>query len=267
MMIIEDDAYDKNKPFVLFENLLQKGTLVVTAPADGYDIENAISGTTWDFYRPAAIVQFTSYAVDMGVDTYADCAFIDAHNLGTSESIVRVQHSQDGVDWTSVTTAFTPVDDAAIMVIFKPLKARFWRFALDNSVAPDVGVFSIGSRLVFPNGVDPSHTSIPHARKYELLGGDSINGQFTGQMVTRKSADLSVTFPLLDAHWVNTEMAAFERHYNEGRPFAWAASPSFDGDDMGFCQRPMGAGELRPRYYEGGMYEEFTMSLGVYVNV
>jgi hypothetical protein len=261
-VIIADDAFDKGKPCVLYDNILTRGTVTAVSAASGYDILNAISGTTWDFYRPST-AGVVDYAVDMGAATEVDCAFIDAHNIVGD---VFVQRSSDGVNWSSVTDTVDVSDGAAIMFIWRGVSYRYWRFVFDCAVAPDIGVLMMGKRLVFPQGVDTDHTSIQHARRYELLGGDSLTGQFTGQKVIKRAADVDVTFPLLDAEWVDAELAGFEYHYNTGQPFAFAAMPSRYPADMGYCQRPENAGELRPKYYEGGMYEEFTMSLGVYVN-
>ena len=205
-MVITDNAYDKGNPCVLYDNLFSTGILTASTARSGYPKENAISGTTWDFYGPSAL-GFSVFSVDNESEVEADCVFIDAHNLGSIGSTFYVQHSTDS-----------------------------------------------------------SYGSIPHSREYSLLGGKSDGGQFTSQMVIRKGASVSPTFPLLDAAWVDTDMKPFENHYNTGKTFAWAAMPAMFPDDMGYCQRPPSSGSLSPSYYEGGMYEEFTMNLEVYIN-
>ena len=241
-MVITDNAYDKGNPCVLYDNLFSTGILTASTARSGYPKENAISGTTWDFYGPSAL-GFSVFSVDNESEVEADCVFIDAHNLGSIGSTFYVQHSTDGVEF------------------------RYWRVAFNNVGAEaTVGVIMIGKRLVFPNGIDSSYGSIPHSREYSLLGGKSDGGQFTSQMVIRKGASVSPTFPLLDAAWVDTDMKPFENHYNTGKTFAWAAMPAMFPDDMGYCQRPPSSGSLSPSYYEGGMYEEFTMNLEVYIN-
>tara|TARA_R110000851_G_scaffold200201_7_gene351351 strand:- start:358 stop:1128 length:771 start_codon:yes stop_codon:yes gene_type:complete len=254
-MIIQDGAYDINKPCVLYENVFLTGTLTASSGTG----EDAISGTTWDFWTGAGA---STLEIDIGVSTEVDCLFIDAHNLATVSSNLTFD-KWDGAAWVNVET-ITPTSDVAIMLVMPNLSATKYRI---GATGASIGVVMLGKRLVFPQGVDQSHTSIQHARVYELLGGNSLGGQFTGQKVIRKSADVGVTFPLLDAAWVDSDMSDFELHYNTGQPFAFAARPKDFPDDFGYCQRPDNAGELRPRYYEGGMYEEFTMSIGVYVNV
>lgn len=254
MMIIHDAAYDKNKPCVLFDNMLTKGTLTAT---NGIG-ENAVSGTTWDFWTPSSLGRLS---VDLYVKSTVDCLFIDAHNISDVGGYV-VWSYFDGTDWVNIEVV-EPTDNSPIMVITDEIFATQFRVSVTGS---SLGVVMMGKRLVFPNGIDSSYRSIPHSKTYTLLGGDSDAGQFTGQMLIRQGASVSPTFPLLDADWVDSDMKPFEDHYNRGLPFAWAASPAFNGDDMGFCQRPQGASELNPSYYEGGMYEEFTMHLGVYIN-
>ena len=262
MMIISDDAYDKNKPCVLYDNLMAQGVFISSSTASGYNVLNAVSGTTWDFWKPASAGNFAC-RVDTGSAHEADCAFIDAHNIVGD---VRVQGSTDDVTWVAVTETVTVSDGNPIMFIWRGVSYRYWRFEFDCDIAPEIGVLMMGKRLVFLQGVDVSHTSIQHSQQFELLGGNSLSGQFTGQKIIKRSASVEVVFPLLDAAWVDTTLVDFEYHYNSGQPFAFATMPAKYPKDMGYCQRPEGASELRPSYYEGGLYEEFTMALGVYVN-
>ena len=263
MMIISDDAFDKSKPCVLYDNILTSGTVTASAlAASGYSVANAYSGTTWDFYKPASAAFFV-YTVDMTTATECDCAFMDAHNIVGS---VYIAYSDNGSTWTRTTDNATPVNGEAVMFIWRGSSHRYWRFAFEVTNAPEIGVLMLGKRLVFPQGVDVSHTSIQHSQQFELLGGNSLSGQFTGQKIIKRSASVEVVFPLLDAAWVDTTMVDFEYHYNSGQPFAFATMPAKYPKDMGYCQRPESASELRPSYYEGGLYEEFTMALGVYVN-
>lgn len=265
-MLITDDAYNKDLPLVLYDNLMARGTLLSATAADGYDVENCVSGTTWDFYKPAAL-GLAAVRVEMASSEEADCALIDAHDMFTNGSYFRIECSDDGSVWTDLTGWIYPEDNGACMAIWPASSHLFWRVLFNNPTAQSrVGVIVLGLKLSFPNGIDSAYRSIPHSRTYTLLGGDSDSGQFTGQNVIRKGATVSPTFPLLDASWVDSDMKAFEAHYNEGLTFAWAAMPSMYPDDMGYCKRPADAGELRPGYYEGGMYQEFTMQLKVFIN-
>jgi hypothetical protein len=254
-MIIKEGSYDTRKPTVLYDNLFAQGTLTASSGVG----ENAISGTTWDFWQGTGA---STLEVDLGVGAEANCLFVDAHNLFTVGSALSVEY-WNGSAWV-VIEAITPTDNTAIMVIFPDTTASKYRI---GATGADIGVVILGKRLVFPQGVDNGHTAINHARRIDVLGGDSLNGQFTGQQIIKRSADTSMTFPLLDASWVDTDMAEFETHYDNALPFAFATNPQAYPKDMGYCQRPQGASELRPRYYEGGLYEEFTMALGVYQNV
>lgn len=254
-MIVKSGALNTSLPCVLYENIFTLGT--VTQSDDG-DYENALSGTTWDFWSGGA----RTLRVDLDSDVYVDCLFIDAHNLSDDNDSVTLQY-WGGSDWVDY-QVITPTDNSAIAFIFPEINNDMYRVLITGG---DVGVLMLGKRLVFPQGVDQSHASIPHSTKYTLLGGDSINGQFIGNQVIRKGASLTVTFPLLDASWVDADMQEFEEHYNLGKPFMWAANALKFPTDFGFCQRPKGAGQLNPRYFEGGLYEEFSMQLGVYINV
>lgn len=254
-VVIQSGAYDKNKVFVMYENVFYSADTLSYTSGVG---ENAISGTTWDFWTGTGSSTLTA---TMSGDVEVDCFFIDAHDLFTVGSNVVFEARIASV-WTEIED-ITPTDNSAILVIAKPVTADAFRV---TATGASIGVIMVGSRLVFPQGIDTNYGSIAHSRKLELIGGNSINGQFTGMQVTKKSASISPTFPLLDASFVDNDMEEFEAHYNEGKPFVFGVIAPQLPADFGYCQRPVNASELMPTYSNGGIYEEFTMELGVYIN-
>lgn len=264
-VIIESGATDTDMPMVLYENLYTLGTISGVSDAD-YPASNVATGTTWDFWY-SSDTGAVGPTVVLDDDYTADCAFIDAHDMATAGASFRVQYSTDGGStWNNITSFEVPPDNGAILVLFPEVEGDAFRIQR-NLAGAFIGVVMIGQRLVFPNGVDNGHTAINHSRVIDVLGGDSLSGQFTGQQIIKRSASTTVTFPLLSAEWVDNDMAMFEAHYNDALPFVYATSPENYPDDMGYCQRPSGSGTLGPSYFEGGLYEEFNMPLAVYQNV
>lgn len=260
MIYIAPGASDVDKPSALFDNLFIQGAVTGGSAPDG-PVTNAITGSTWDYWYPN-VSSTSAISVSLPNQRYADAAFIDAHNLGTSGGQVRVQRSTDnGGSWTTIYDWVSTLDNNPLMFLFPGGNGNAYRIEHRNATNSAIGVVMIGKRLIFPFGVDDRYTSFPHARRIDVMGGNSLGGQFLGQKIIRRGGNNSITFPLLDAQWVDVDMYPFESHYNTGKPFAFATKPSFRANDLAYCWRPDRASELRPTYSEGGLYEDFTMEV------
>jgi hypothetical protein len=122
----------------------------------------------------------------------------------------------------------------------------------------------LGEKLAFEYGVEDM-VSFRHGQKIEVMGGNSIGGQFLGQKIRRKGGNTSLSFPWLSSDWVDDEMAAFEAHYNEGKPFAMALRPDYNAKELAYCWRPDGGSELRPQYQQNGRSASMNMQVDYYV--
>lgn len=262
MIYIRPGAVDIDKPSAIFDNLFDQGTLTGNSAA-GFPVANIITGSTWDHWRPPLSGDKRAQVVLSG-QRYADCLFIAAHDLGSQGARFRLQRSIDGgSSWIDVFTWIDPVDNSAIKVIFERVEGDAWRIEQTNGTA-SIGVVILGERLVFPYGIDSSYTSFQHSHTIEVMGGNSLGGQFLGQKIMRKGGNTSLSFPLLESEWVDSTMVPFERHYNEGKPFGFSTNPSFRDIDVAYCWRPDNASELRPTYYEGGKFQDMQMEVDYY---
>ncbi len=263
MIYIETGAFDTSQPTALYQNLLTEGTLSGSG-STGFEIGNAITGTTWDFWRPPSSA-VASLQVLLAGQSMADCAVIAAHDLFTTGSSFRVQYSVDGgSNWLNATDWIAPVNNNDIMVLFPEFTGNAWR--LQQMDGPgSIAVAMIGNKLAFESGIDGSRVGFVHGHQVEVMGGNSVGGQFLGQRVRRRGGNTSVTFPWLTSPFVDDTMADFQVHYNDGRPFAFAGNPRYDDNDLAYCWRPDRGSELRPSYIQNGMGVEITMSLDYYV--
>lgn len=263
MITIENGAFDGSAPTALYENLFTEGTLTGTG-STGFEVANAVTGTTWDFWRPPSAA-VASIQVVLSTSQIADCAFIAAHDLFTNSAQVRVQYSTNGgTTWINATDWITPADNEAIMLLFPEFTGNAWRIQQRNGPA-NIGVAMVGKKLAFESGIDGRRVGFVHGHKVEVMGGNSVGGQFLGQRVRRRGGNIRVRFPWLTTPWVTDNMIPFERHYNDGIPFAFAGNPAYDADDLAYCWRPDNGSELRPNYVENGRAAEITMAMEYYV--
>ncbi len=266
MIYIDGTPYDTNKPTVLIENLFADGTLSSSGGEDpGFGPKNAITGSTADFWYPDTGVAYPIIRVDLAASTPANCLVIAAHNFADEGADFQLEYSQDGgTTWLDATVWTTPADNGTIMVLFDEVSGNAWRLGQDNGHAK-IGVLMLGMCLPFEYGIEGSRVGFRHGHKVEVMGGDTLGGQFVPQKVRKKGGQVSVTFPWMRTEWVNDEMADFEAHFNEGKPFAFAGNPSYDAYDVAYCWRGEGGSELAPSYIEGGIAAQMTMRVSYYV--
>lgn len=256
------NIYDADKPTVLYQNLFADGA-ISGDEAVGFPVENAASEATGEYWKPPSGAE-ASLNTTLASQVDADCLFIDAHELGSVGADFRLRVSTDGgATFTTVVDWMTPTDNSPIMVLFPKITGNYWQLQQRNGPAA-IGVVMIGAKMAFQYGVEDM-VSFRHGRKIEVMGGNSLGGQFIGNKIRRKGGNTSLSFPYLEADWVNDVMADFEAHYDEGKPFAMALGPKFDPSEVAYCWRPDRAPELRPQYLNLGRALSMGMQVDYYV--
>ncbi|MCP3658560.1 MAG: discoidin domain-containing protein, partial [Herbaspirillum sp.] len=134
MIYIDGTPYDTNKPTVLFENLFADGALTGTAGVSaGFGPENAITGSTADFWYPDTGVTYPIIRVDLASSSPANCLVIAAHNFADEGAKFQLEYSQDGgTTWADATSWITPSDNSTIMVLFDEVSGNAWRLGQAN---------------------------------------------------------------------------------------------------------------------------------------
>lgn len=257
---IASGVTDQEKPHLLISNLFTQGTVNTSSETTDGAGTNALNDGTFDYWTAA--VATADIEVDMTTATACSMAGIAAHTLGTEGATVAVESSTDGTTWTSRASA-TPADDSTIVLLWPSVSARYWRVKVTNGPA-SIGVLKIGARLVVPSGVALGHVSIDNAARVELLSNDSLDGQFLGTRIVRRSADISLDMGLVERDFIEDDFAGFRDSYNEGRAFFYAGSPANLPLDVGYCKRPANGGEIRPSHV-GGDLMQLQFGAQVYV--
>lgn len=260
-MIIETGALNTTGASLLYNNILANGTLTASTVATDGAAANAVDEATWDFWTPTAVPAWLR--VDYGSAVECDGAGIAAHTLASVGATVNIQSSTDNAAWTTRATA-VPLTNEAIFFCFPPVTARYWRVYVTGAVA-SIGVAFIGKRLAFPSGVLSGHIAINNAVRVTLLNSTSVSGQLIKNRIVRRGAETTINFGLVETSFADGLFAAFKVWYNEGGTFFYAGSPSRWPNDMGYCWRPEGAGEITPSYTEGGTLSELSMEVSAYV--
>lgn len=261
-VIIRTGATDTNSINVLYENILESGTLSFSTEAVGFVAANVLDDATWNAWQPTAVPAFLQ--VDMGSPVTCDTLGISSHNMGTAGASFILEYSADGISWTESSASYAALDDGDILVCFQSASARYWRINLTGAVA-FIGVVKLGEKLAFPYAPLEGHVALHHSRKYELLTNGSMSGQFFASRVVKVGAETSVNVGIVDRDFAETDLAAFELHYNQGRAFFYCGAPSDIPNDMGFCKRPDGSQEMAVIWVEGDVMAEVSFDVSSYV--
>lgn len=289
---IEGTEVDNDSlPMVLFENFFSTGSVTASTEATGFDASNAYEESTFDFWKPTTTT--ATYETDLGSADFADCLAVVAHDLGTQNATFKVQYAstatadillledasalllEGGTDnllleggaeiWNDLAEV-SPTDDSTILVVFDRTEAIKWRFNLTASdAAPTIGVLMLGERLVFSNGLRTPYTPMWLSKNIELLGSQTIEGQFIGNRVLRRGLSTEMNLNILDRTFIETTIQDFKDHYDDGKAFIWASAPATFSEDVAYAWRSSGA-EMRPTFQDNGLFYIVQLSVEGYAD-
>lgn len=250
MIEIETGATDTDKPCVLIENLFANGSISASSTASGTDIVNVAEENTFDFWTSGDGVPDT---IDLTLSTAnaADCLAIVGHNLGTNGNSVFLSY-WDGAAFQTV-ASLAPSNDDTLFFIFPEQSSDQWRVFVNNGDAPTISYMMLGKRIVFPTGVVGNYTPSEWSQEADILGGETNSGQFLGQRVLRRSAEVSVNVGRLPLTWYQTNGGLFQDHFTSGRPFIYAGWPAGLPNDVALCWRGERNQAIRPSITEGSL--------------
>ena len=243
------------QPLVLWDNVLSRATIQSATLPAANPRSRAVAASTADYWGADATP--STLRGDLGSTEAADCCFIDAHTL--SGLTVKVQRLVSAV-WTDTAT-FTPTSNDPILMIFPSQTSLGW--GIHVSAPAQVGVVSIGSRLTIPGGVTPGYAPVWASREITRYPSVSMRGHFMGSKIESAGASLSANFMPVSHTFALDTMRGFRTHYNNGKPFVWASSPTYFPEDVAYCWADKGD-TLSPRILAGGDLCELSLKMRAY---
>lgn len=266
MITVHSAATDKDAPFVLWDSVLERGTMTVSG-GDTAGGPNINGPQTYDDWEPTAANGYVQ--VILTAAETCDCVAIAGHNLADRAGYFRAYYSVDGVTaWTALASQY-PVTNEPAAIAFAPISALGWRFYFNNpnfAIGPArINIAALGKRLVFPAPVVAPYVPARAADRVDAAGLVSMGGHFLGASAWRRGLEADVSFaPLPRSFTDGAEFRAFRDHYNAGGTFFWAADPTGLPADLAYYWRPEGSDDLRPVYRPGDYWAGLDMRLAGY---
>lgn len=233
---------------MLFENILEDGTLTATSETAGFLVANLINWKQATKFRWKATSTATqNIDIDLGVgNTAAPTALaIGGHNLftaGASYAVLSGAASPPGDSILAATAATTDLPEIATWSA--PTARRYWRIQITgSSVAPQIGVLTLGRKMDFTAGAPFSLD--PYGEQTAVEDAANENGSYIGVNVkyTMKQFALSYDPPGMTAtdFFAPVSGLGFDADFiphavRSGKPFWFAWNLDVDADEVYLCK-------------------------------
>jgi hypothetical protein len=232
----------RNNPFVAWENLGAAATLGGTAVLTGGDRANAVTGSTYDKWRPDVTTTEAALSFDFGTATEISFAALAAHNASDYGATVAVQRSSNGSTWADAGAGtITPADNAAMAWRMAAGAYRYWRFLFTGLTAADalsVGVAFMGNDIVIPRRFYQGFSPVLTPTEVQLQSNVSVGGHLLGSSVISRGSTIGATINNVEPDFIRgADWLGFQRAFGEGKGFFFGWRPFKYPGDMHYCWR------------------------------
>lgn len=227
---------------ILYLNRVTPATITSSAEDAGYPDDNVIN---WRDYVRWHGSDANSYWIkaDYGSQIAVTSFGIAGHNLNTCSARIKLEGSNNDVDWTSIVAYITPGNDFVFARCFTSVTYQYYRITIDNNgganFSPQIGIFFVGSYLEFPELID--YPFDPDAQRDHSSRSHGESGNLLGIVNDWTERSFSVTFRGLTQAWTANTWQAYWDAYRF-QPFIWlwdyanyqaaAYLMAFDMDEM-----------------------------------
>lgn len=220
---------------VLADNRFLDAVPVASHTEAGYDALNIRDLRTYTFWK-SSYSGLSTIAVDCGSVKGADTLGIARHNLGTVQSQVSVESSDDGINWTSRLSVFIPQSVKPLIRRFTTISARWWRVSFNAQVSPpQVAVLMLGMGIGFPRRPDAPFAKVEIRQEAERTV--SKTGQLIGAITRFKGLQISPQWTVLEKDFVDNQLWPFYRDYaGAGNSFFWSWDPTGHPEEVHFVR-------------------------------
>jgi len=166
---------------ILYLNRVTPATITSSAEDTGYPDDNVINWRDYVRWHASGANAYwikADYGSQIEVTSFA----IAGHNLNTVGARLKLEGSNNDVNWTNIVAYTTTGNDICLERCFTGVTYRYYRLDIDNNgganFSPQIGVYFVGSYLEFPELInypfDPDrqedHSSSQRGESGNLLG-------------------------------------------------------------------------------------------------
>jgi hypothetical protein len=222
-LVVNPGSAIDDKCRVMYENLLENGTVTASSENPSYPVANCFDWVTCDWFRPAS---FGPVYITLALDAADGANYFafygqDIYKYGGS---IRLQYD-DGSGWTDACDAISPNDNAPRVVFFDRKVADSWRVAITCDSIFNLGVVAFGEYVALPYGMYIGWTPPTFARANTYINNVSEGGNFLGRSVIAKGIKTTLVLQGAQDAWMRSIWLPFIKHIEE-KPFFFAPNVS-----------------------------------------
>ncbi len=197
--------------FIGYDNYIYRGAEITASSAvSGFPVSALYNPLTYERWLASSTDSDPTVTIDLGANQDINYVAIGAHTLHSSSATeVIVESSIDANDWDLVEAVNTSSNNA-LMFVFKPITARYWRIRL--GAASEIGSIYIGEVLQMPVQMYGGHTPGTLARQTVVNNNESVAGQFLGRSIVRQGYATDYTWKRMPALWYRINFDPFVEH-------------------------------------------------------
>lgn len=187
-----------------YSTITRNATVTASSSAPGFPASAIKHPLTYERWMPSTAP--ATLTIDAGALVTADYVGIAAHTVGSTGGAITISYSENGTDWTDVLQA-SPSSDNAIMALFEPVLAQYWRIQISR--VAEIGVVYIGRALTMQRCMYGGHSPGTLSRQTEIEPSRSVTGQFLGRSIVRQGFATSYQWANLSADWYRANFDPF----------------------------------------------------------
>lgn len=215
-----------------YKTIVTRDNITGSSEAEAFPARNLANPATFERWRPTSMP--ADVVVDAGAPVEVDYVGIAAHNVGTQDSAVTIDYSDDAVNWIAVISR-SPSDNRALMLLFEPITARYWRIRFTGSNIVTVGVVYIGKALAMERPIYGGHSPITLSRISTVRPSVSERGQWLGASVERRGLASTFAWQHLTPQWYRQNFDPFVESNPRVHPFFIAWRPLRFPREVAYC--------------------------------
>lgn len=254
-LVVNPGASLTNHCRVMYDNLLENGTVVASSEDADFPVENCFDWVTSDFFRPAAAGTTYITLTLTDADSANYLAFY-GQDIWEHTGTIKLQYD-DGSGWTDASDAITPTSSAPRVVFFDKKTASSWRLVITCNVVFNIGVIAFGEYLALPYGMYLGWTPPLLARNNQYINNVSDGGNFLGRSYISKGVRLDLVLQYVTDEWARSTWLPFVKHM-EQKPFFFAPNVSDYATEVALV---WAEGDIQPPTHTHYGYMGTTVSL------
>lgn len=239
IVVSYNPVWAQGSSYLGWDNAFLRSDAVVAASMEdsGYPASNAyswlVTGGGWRATTASTIYLTLTLDAAEAINSYG----IYKHNLGDLGATIKLEYSDDGVSWTTVTGSEKVVaNNKAIFFVGATDTRLYWRLTITNTggVQMIIGQAYVGNSLLMFNPPEPGFTPPELALNNDYISSRADGGDFLGRSLIKRGSKMSFSNSIVHKDWIRANWQDVMRQI-EKTPFYYGWDTTNYPSEVAFC--------------------------------